>query len=192
MVGQRVVATRVGELARLGILALLGVLVNQFAILPAFAAQPAVFHLSAELSPARSEKVGPKRAGLACLPQGSTRVDDFVSLPDDILLPLRHEFERRGFAVDVADQPAPSLPRLIVRLEKITATLCADSWWGDRSRLKGRATFKFSWRNHASEPALNRTYVVVDSQDYKTKFRLAEFLPLALAQLSTRITPPPG
>ena len=171
---------------------LLGILASQFAIFPAFAAQPAVFHLSAELSPTGTEKVGPKRAGLACLPQGSTRVDDFVVLPDDILLPLRHEFERRGYSVDVADQPAPSLPRLIVRLEKISATLCADSWWGDRSRLKGRATFKFSWRHDPSKPALNRTYVVIDSQDYKAKFRLAEFLPLALAQLSARIPPPPG
>lgn len=165
---------------------------SQFAIAPASAAQPTAFHLSAELLPNRAEKVGPKRAGLACLPQGSTRVDDFVSLPADILLPLRHEFEKRGFAVDVTDKPAPLLPRLIVRLEKISATLCANSWWGDRSRLKGRATFKFSWRHDPNEPALNRTFIVIDSQDYKTKFGLSEFLPLALAQLSARITPPPG
>lgn len=177
---------------RRGIATLLVILGSQFATVPAFAGQSTKFHLSAELYPAGNEKVGPKRAGLACLPQGSTHVGDFVSLSDDILLPLRHEFERRGFSVDVTEQPAPSVPRLIVRLEKITATLCADSWLTDRSRLKGRATFKFSWRNNPSEPAMNRTYVVIDSQDYKTKFRLDEFLPLALAQLSARITPPPG
>ncbi len=180
MIGRRVSAT------------LLVILGSQFAIAPAFASQPAKFQLSAELYPAGNEKVGAKRAGLACLPQGTTRVGDFVSLPDDILLPLRQEFERRGFAVDVADQPAPSLPRLIVRLENISATLCADSWVANRSRLKGRATFKFSWRNGLAEPAINRTYIVIDSKDYKTKFRLEEFLPLALAQLSARITPPPG
>ena len=161
---------------------------------------PARYHLVAELPLVPGSKVGSRRAGLACLPHGSVRVDDFLSGADDLLFPLQRELARRGGVIDVSVVPPVGLSQLVVRLEDIDASLCATSWaLGDKGRLKGKVAFTFSWSlsppldDHRNAPALQRREeIVISTRDHDTKLRTSEFLPLALVQLSERIAPPPG
>lgn len=166
----------------------------------------APFHLVAEVPLVPDSKVGSRRAGLACLPHGSVRAYDFVSGPDDLLYGLQRELGRRGFAVDIAVGAPADMPQVVVRLDRIDASLCASSWGlGDRTRLKGRVAFTFSWhvQSHprssgTSAPAAafsgagQRAEVVIDTKTTGNRLRAVEFLPLALVQLSLRMTPPHG
>ena len=170
-----------------------------FALNSAFAANGgARFHLTAEVPLVPDSKVGSRRAGLACLPHGSVRAYDFLSGPDDLIYGLQRELGRRGYAVDISASAPVGMPQVVVQLDHIDASLCASSWaFGDRTRLKGKVAFTFSWHDlgqstPASPGAGQRVKVLIDTKTTGNRLRVAEFLPLALGQLSAQIMPPPG
>lgn len=150
------------------------------------------YHLSVQLPLAPGTKVGSRRAGLACLPAGSVNVADFLIGPEELLNGLQRELARNGLPVDISVAPPRELPQLVVRLDAITAKLCASSWGlGDTSRVKGTVAFTFVW-NDPTLPQEQRAEVVIDTDTAGTRLRTTQFLPLALVQLSARLSPPPG
>lgn len=150
------------------------------------------YHLTAQMPLAPGKKVGSRRAGLACLPAGSVNVADFLVGPEELLDGLQRELARNGLPVDISVAPPPALPQLVVRLDAIKAKLCASSWGlGDMSRVKGTVAFTFVWHDPAL-PQEQRAEVVIDTKTAGARLRTTQFLPLALVQLSARISPPPG
>ncbi len=87
-----------------------------------------------------SDVVGPVRAGLLCLPNGNLHGRDFLRSDADLSVRLQDV---------MAEGDQTDLGTLTIRLQALSAKLCAKSWGvmgiGDRKALSGKAEFAFAW-----------------------------------------------
>src|SRR6185369_8080131 len=103
------------------------------------------FLLTASTPASSTGNVGPKRAGLACFPNGSVTASDFVRVADEFASPLSDEMSLRGFVVERASQ-VETTDHISIELRTIVASVCAPSWGlGDKLTVKGHAIFGFRW-----------------------------------------------
>jgi hypothetical protein len=101
-------------------------------------AQSSAIFDEVSVSVASTQKVGARRAGIACFPNGSLRSGDFVGGSRDLKSALEDAIDRLV---------GGNKPRGIrVSLSAIQARLCARSWGlGDRRNYSGSAHFSFLW-----------------------------------------------
>lgn len=156
------------------------------AIVPASATPEKSVGLLALMPTPALGKVGPKKAGLACLPNGSVSAVDFVRVADEFATPLADLLANRGYKV--TREAAKSSPVSVsVQLIGIDASICAPSWGlGDKSSVKGHVRFLFHWTVRRDGMSLVETdqSVLVDTKTVGRKLQTTEFLAQIIVPLA--------
>lgn len=95
------------------------------------------------------EKVGTRKAGLMCLPNGSLRWKDVSTGANiDQREIVQDVLEDRGLRVASLGAPGPTRRQVRLRgiLKAADFTLCARDWLGDHNALSGNARLEIEWR----------------------------------------------